>query len=77
MNSTWQHLSTSSEAVGFSYYEIYAWNFSVSKLFYREIIEQCWQYISALNDSVCAFCVLYALLSVAYVCALKYSSALD
>ncbi len=79
ISSTWQRLSTSSEAVGFSYKEIYAWTFqflsyfteksqnSVDNMFPRWMI-QC---VRSARD------VLYALLSVAYVCVLQCSSALD
>ncbi len=46
-------------------------NFSVSKLFYWEITEQCWQYISVLNDSVrviCVWCIVRATVCSLCVC---------
>ncbi len=46
-------------------------NFSVSKLFYREITEQCWQSIFALNYSVhviCAWCIVRATVCSLCVC---------
>ncbi len=36
INSTWQRLSTSSEAVGFSYQEIYAWTFQFLSYFTKK-----------------------------------------
>ncbi len=79
INSTWQHLSTSSEAVGFSYKEIYAWTFQFLSYFTEKSQNSVdntfsrWMILCARS----ARDVLYALQYVANVCALQCSSTLD
>ncbi len=51
INSTWQRLSTISELWDLVIKK-YMLNFSISKLFYWEITEQCRQYISTQSDPV-------------------------
>ncbi len=67
INSTWQRLSTSSEAVGFSY-EIYAWTFQFLSYFIEKSQNsvdntfQRWMILCALSAldvraTVCSLCV--------------------
>ncbi len=95
INSNYQRLSTSSEAVLFSYSEIYAWTFkflsyfteksqnrvdntlSRAEWFCARDLRVMYYYCTRYTSWFCWVMCSWALLSVAYVCALKCSSAFD